>query len=34
MIEYEKQTIEAVKKVLPAVVSIVISKHMPKINFP
>ncbi|MBI2063626.1 MAG: trypsin-like peptidase domain-containing protein [Candidatus Yanofskybacteria bacterium] len=32
MIEYEKQTIDAVKKVLPAVVSIVISKHMPKIK--
>jgi len=30
MIEYEQQTIEAVKKVLPAVVSIVISKNMPK----
>ncbi|MDO8492343.1 MAG: trypsin-like peptidase domain-containing protein [bacterium] len=32
MIEYEKQTIDAVKKVLPAVVSIVISKHLPKIK--
>ncbi|MBI2063194.1 MAG: trypsin-like peptidase domain-containing protein [Candidatus Yanofskybacteria bacterium] len=28
----ERQTIEAVKKVLPAVVSIVISKHLPKIK--
>ncbi len=32
MIDIEKQTIEAVKKVGPAVVSIVISKFMPKIK--
>ncbi len=32
MIDIEKQTIEAVKKVGPAVVSIVISKIMPKIK--
>jgi S1-C subfamily serine protease len=32
MNDIEKQTIEAVKKVGPAVVSIVISKHMPKIK--
>ncbi len=32
MIEYEKQTIDAVKKVLPSVVSIVISKNMPKMK--
>lgn len=32
MIEYEKRTIEAVKKVLSAVVSIVISKNMPKMK--
>lgn len=32
MTDIEKQTIEAVKKVLPAVVSIVISKQLPKIK--
>ena len=30
--EYDKLTIEAVKKVAPCVVSIVISKHLPKIK--
>jgi len=32
MIDIERQTIEAVKKVSPAVVSIVISKYMPKVR--
>ncbi|MEK7151681.1 MAG: trypsin-like peptidase domain-containing protein [Patescibacteria group bacterium] len=32
MIEYEQRTIDAVKKTLPSVVSIVISKNMPKIK--